>query len=120
MFVPTDHLKPILQDLIAQGRPNAPSHPWLGLNAEESLGRVFVARVSSDGPAERDGLNSGDIILAVNDQPVQGLADFYRKVWALGSAGVEVPLRVLQGVEIRDITIQSGDRYQVYRLLPQE
>jgi S1-C subfamily serine protease len=120
MFVPIDHLKPILQELIAQGRPSTPSHPWLGLNVEESLGRVFVLRVSSDGPAERDGLNSGDIILAVNKQPVQGISDFYRKVWALGGAGVEVPLRVLQGVEIRDIIIQSGDRYQVYDLLPKD
>jgi S1-C subfamily serine protease len=43
---------------------------------------------------------------------VNGLADFYRKVWALGNAGVDVPLSVLQGTRIREITVRSADRYQ--------
>ena len=48
---------------------------------------------------------------------MRGLADFYRKVWSLGDAGVEVPLAVLQGIEIRDIVVRSGDRDQYYRIL---
>lgn len=40
------------------------------------------------------------------------LADLYRKVWALGNAGVEVTLSILKGTEIRDITVRSGDRYK--------
>ncbi len=46
------------------------------------------------------------------------MSDFYRKVWALGRAGVKVPLSVLQGAEIRNITIHSGDRYRYLRLRP--
>jgi S1-C subfamily serine protease len=49
---------------------------------------------------------------------VNGLADFYRKVWALGNAGVDVSLGILRGTQIRDITVQSGDRYQFLRLKP--
>jgi len=49
---------------------------------------------------------------------VRGLADFYRKVWALGKAGVEVPIAVLQGIEIRDIVVRSGDRDQYFRIRP--
>jgi hypothetical protein len=47
-----------------------------------------------------------------------GLADFYRKVWALGNAGVDVSLGILQGIEIRDIKMRSADRYQFLRLKP--
>jgi len=116
MFVPIDILKPILSDLITSGRSHEPQQPWLGLSAEEVHRRVFVLRVTSGGPAEKAGLKSGDIILAVNKGAVNGLADFYRKVWTLGSAGVLVHLSVLQGTQIRTISVHSADRYQFYRL----
>jgi hypothetical protein len=49
-----------------------------------------------------------------------GLADFYRKVWALGKPGVEVSLGVLQGVEMRGIVARSGDRYEFLKLKPEK
>ncbi len=120
MFVPIDLLKPILADLIAKGRSSEPSRPWLGLNVEEVHGRVIVTRITSEGPSERAGLKTGDIILTVNQKEVGGLADFYRRVWALGNSGVEVPLSILQRIRIRDLTIKSADRYQYYPLKPQK
>jgi predicted metalloprotease with PDZ domain len=118
MFVPIDYLKPILADLISRGRSSEARKPWLGFHTEETRGRVFVIRLSPDGPAEKAGLKVGDIVLTVDKKPVEGLSDFYRKVWALGRAGVEVPLSILQGTEIRNITIRSGDRYKYFRLRP--
>ena len=55
-----------------------------------------------------------DIILAADQQSVHGMADFFRKVWALGKAGVDVPLRILQGAQIRDIVVHSTTR-NLYR-----
>ena len=55
----------------------------------------------------------GDLILKVNRQPVSGQADFYRKVWALGNAGVKVPISILRQAEIKEITLNSIDRYQI-------
>jgi S1-C subfamily serine protease len=120
MFVPIDRLKPILTDLIATGRPAAPPRPWLGINVEESHGRVLVRRITAEGPAEQAGFQVGDLILKVGQQDVEGLAVFYRKVWALGVAGVAVPLQVLQGTHLRAITVHSADRYQYLRLRPQQ
>ena len=115
MFVPIDLLKPILDELIANGKRSGPARPWLGVNAEEARGRLFVARVSADGPAARAGLKSGDIILAVGADEVATLADFYRKVWGKGAAGTAVPLKVLQGARVRDVTVHSIDRIEYFR-----
>jgi serine protease Do len=115
MFVPVELLKPILEDLIAKGRRNAPARPWLGVNADEVRGRLFVGRVSPDGPAERAGLKSGDIVLAVGSEEVKTLADFYKRIWERGPAGAEVPLKVLQGAQVRDVTVRSIDRVEYFR-----
>jgi S1-C subfamily serine protease len=53
MFVPIDQLTPILGDLISAGRKTGPGRPWLGLNTEELRGRLFVSRVTPEGPARR-------------------------------------------------------------------
>ena len=115
MFVPVDVLKPILEDLIARGRRNGPARPWLGLNADEVRGRLFVGRVSPDGPAARAGLTSGDILLAVGNEEVSTLADFYRKLWGRGPAGTEVPLKVLKGARVAEVKVRSIDRVEYFR-----
>ena len=118
MFVPIDALKPILGELIARGRVAGPAHPWLGIFAEGLRGHLFINGVASGGPAEAAGLARDDVILAVKGEPVQGLADFYKKVWALGDAGVEVPLTVLTGQGVVELAITSGDRYDYLKLNP--
>jgi len=115
MFVPVDLLKPILDELIAKGRRNGPPRPWLGVNAEEFRGRLFVGRVSPGGPAERAGLKSGDIVLAVGGEAVVTLADFYKRIWGRGPAGAEVSLKVLQGAQVRDVSVRSIDRIEYFR-----
>jgi S1-C subfamily serine protease len=118
MFVPIDRLKPILGDLLARGRSSDPQKPWLGIQAEEKHGRVSVIRVSSGGPGEQAGVKPGDLILAVNDKAISGLADFYRKVRALGGAGVDVHLSIRRGAQVREITVHSADRYEFLRMPP--
>jgi len=115
MFVPVHLLKPILEDLIAKGRRNGPARPWLGLNTDEYRGRLFVGRVSPDGPAARAGLKSGDIVLAVGADEVTTLAEFYRKVWGRGAAGSNITLKVLQGASVKDVTVRSIDRVEYFR-----
>jgi S1-C subfamily serine protease len=116
MFVPIDALRPILADLLERGRSARPPRPWLGVYAEEMHGRVFVSRVAAHGPAAVAGLEAADIILAVKGEAVTSLGDFYRKVWALGDAGVEVPLTVLRGAGLAELAVTSSDRYQYLKL----
>jgi S1-C subfamily serine protease len=110
MIVPIDILKPILDDLLTMGRPNHPPRPWLGLNASEIDDKVVVARVSSGGPAKRANLRTGDVVLAVAGTEVSDLAGFFRKVWSLGKAGVEVPLMIYRDGRTFEVRVTSGDR----------
>ena len=112
MSVPIDLLKPILSDLIDSGRSSKPPHPWLGVHASEVHGHVIVISLTPGGPAEKAGVKVGDIVLEVGQTPVKGLADFFRQVWQLGAAGTTVPLSILQGTQVRRVSVQSADRYQ--------
>lgn len=118
MFIPIDYLKPIMGDLLARGRRADPPRPWIGVSLEEHRGRLFVTRVSPDGPAAEVGIEPDDVILGIGGAPVDGLADFYRRLWGRGEAGVQVPLDVLQGVEVRSMRVGTADRYRYLRLDP--
>lgn len=116
MFVPIDLLKPILGDLIDGGKVAGPARPWLGVNTQEMQGgHLVVTRITRDSPADKSGLKVGDIIVRLGGQPISGQIDFYRKLWGQGPAGTQIPLSVLQGAEVRDLTIQSIDRAQHLR-----
>ena len=115
LFVPIDLLKPILGDLVARGRRAGPARPWLGVAADELQGHLFVTRVSPDGPADRAGVTVGDIILGVGSDAVRTQAEFYDRVWAERRAGDDVPLKVLHGVDVKDIKVRSIDRVEYFR-----
>lgn len=118
MFVPIDDLKPILADLLSRGRRAAPARPWLGLFFEEHRGRVFVTRVAPEGPGQAAGIQADDVILGIEGDPVFGLADFYRKLWQRGDAGIEVSIDVLEGAVVRPTVVKSGNRYRYLHLDP--
>ena len=115
MMVPTDLLKPVLKDLTAYGRVNKPARPWLGLYATEIDNKVVVADIAANGPAARAELKSGDVILALNGESVTTLLEFYHKLWALGTAGVDVPLTLHSHGIVFDVTLKSVDRAKMMR-----
>jgi S1-C subfamily serine protease len=118
MFVPIDLLKPILGDLIAQGKTSSKPRPWLGINTQDLQGKLIVTRVSPDSPAELAGLANGDIIVGIRGEQVKGHTDFYRKLWASGDAGTEIVLDVLKGTEVKKLGVQSMDREKYLRPKP--
>jgi len=115
LFVPIDLLKPLLRDLIAQGKSSARPRPWLGVQTQEVLGNVIVTQVSLQSPADEAALRPGDVIVGVGGQVIKGQADFYVRLWSRGEAGVEVPLEVLREGRIQNVTVKSIDRDKYYR-----
>jgi S1-C subfamily serine protease len=119
MMVPIDPLKPILDDLLTLGRVAKPSRPWLGLYATEDVNdRVVVIGVAGDGPARRAGLRADDAVRAVGGKSVTSLAGFYRAIWALGNAGVDIPLTLDREGDVFDVRITSADRSQFLKSAP--
>lgn len=110
MVVPIDLLAPILDDLRKFGRVNKPSRPWLGVYSTEIEDKVVAVGIAPKGPAARAELRTGDVILAVSGENVSTLAEFYRKVWSLGQAGVEVPLTLYRDGVTFDVRVNSSDR----------
>ena len=110
MVVPIDLLRPILDDLLTQGQVATPPRPWLGVFPAEDNGEVTVLSVADGGPAAQAGLQQGDVISDIRDEEVDGLADFYRKVWGSGSAGAEVPIRIVRDGRETWVRIKSANR----------
>jgi S1-C subfamily serine protease len=115
MIVPIDLLTPILDDLRKFGRVSKPARPWLGLYSTEIDRRVVIIGISSNGPAARAELKTGDVILAIDGEKVTSQTSFYRKLWALGDAGVDVPLTVHHEGVTFDVTVTSTDRAKLLK-----
>jgi len=110
MIVPIGLLTPIMKDLLSYGRVNRPARPWLGMYATESDDAIVVGGLADNGPAEKAGVRPGDRILAVGGDEITDLAGLWRRVWASGSAGAEVRLRLMRDKTAVSVTVRSGDR----------
>jgi serine protease Do len=115
MFVPVDLLKPILAEMRQTGSTRLSRRPWLGLTSSEQGGRVQIIRVSQDSPAQAAGLTAGDVVLAIDGDRVNTLEAFYKKLWAHPDPEGDVLLTVLQGAEIRQVTVKPVDRMKTMR-----
>jgi S1-C subfamily serine protease len=115
MIVPIDLLKPVLDDLRKFGRVNKPARPWLGMYSTEIDNRVVVIGISAKGPAARAELKAGDVILALKGEKITSQSTFYRKLWALGPAGVDVPLTVHHEGVTFDVVLTSTDRAKLLK-----
>ena len=110
MFVPVDLLKPIMNEMLQTGSSALSKRPWLGLTSSEQGGRVQIVRVNADSPAQTAGLQVGDVILAVDDTKVASLETFYKKVWDRAAPDSDIKLTVLQGADLKTITLKAVDR----------
>ncbi len=110
MIVPIDLLKPIFDDLMKTGRRSGPPRPWLGLYATEVENRLVVVGLADRGPAKKADLRNGDIVLSVAGKEVRDLASFFRRIWAQGQAGVDVPLSIYRDGETMDVRVKSSER----------
>jgi len=122
--IPVSTAKMVLDQIVKSG---SVTRGWIGVAGRDitpemaesfKLGTTtgaLIAEVVPGGPADKAGLKTGDILLGIGGEEVSTLADFYRKLWARGSAGSAIPLKVLQGMQIRDVTVRSIDRVEYFR-----
>jgi serine protease Do len=110
MFVPVDLLKPILPELQRTGSTQKSRRPWLGVTSTEQEGRVQVVRVTEGGPAQLGGVESGDIVLAVDEKRVASLEEFYKGIWSRPNPDDEIKLTLLHGADLKVVKLKGVDR----------
>ena len=71
----------------------------IGARIEERDGQIFINSVFPDSPAERGGLQSGDIILAVDGTLLEGDSANQTALRIRGTAGTDVVLTIKRGEE---------------------
>jgi serine protease DegS len=116
--IPANLAHSILNELVTQGRV---IRGWLGIEAQ-ALSReitasfglrtpqgVIIAGVIQDGPADLAGLQPGDVLLAVDDQPVLDARATMSEIAAI-KPGTTLPLTIVRGGEVMEVTIDVGER----------
>lgn len=110
MFVPVDLLKPILQELQATGSTRQSRRPWLGVTSGEQDGHVVVMRVTAGSPADAGGIQRGDVIMAIDGEPVDSLEAFYKRLWKRARPDDEVRVTLFRAGELQTVTVRGVDR----------
>jgi len=110
MFVPIDLLKPILDEMLAQGRSAKSQRAWMGVNCIEIDGEVRVLRVSSPSPAEAAGLQPGDRIVRIDGQAVDSLNMLWQRLWNGGAAERDVSLDIQRDGRTMKVPLHTVDR----------
>ncbi|WP_267135302.1 Do family serine endopeptidase [Halomonas dongshanensis] len=116
--IPANLAHDILDQLVTQGRV---IRGWLGIEAQglsrelaASFGLqtpegVIVAGVVPEGPAARAGLEPGDILLAIDGQPILDGRATMSDIAAV-APGTTLPLTVVRGGERVQVELEVGER----------
>jgi S1-C subfamily serine protease len=118
--VPSVIVQKIVPALIEDG---AYAHPWLGisgtsLTSEEAGARgmnadqrgALVIEVVGGSPAEKAGLQGDDLIVAIEDQPVEEFEDLVAYLARYSNVGESVPLTILRDGRQRTIEVTLAAR----------
>lgn len=115
--IPSAMAQPVIEQLDEYGRTR---RGWLGVKIQDVTeeiaenfglakpGGALVAEVTPTGPAEEAGIQSGDIILAFDNQPVREMRELPRIV-AETDIDKEVPLVIWRDGERVNLTVQTGE-----------
>ncbi|MGM0824815.1 MAG: S1C family serine protease [Pseudomonadota bacterium] len=116
--IPANLAHSILDELVTQGRV---IRGWLGIEAQ-ALSRelaasfglrtpqgVIVAGVVDEGPAEEAGLMPGDVLLAVDGQPILDARVTMSDIASI-KPGTSLPLTIVRDGERMEMTLEVGER----------
>ena len=120
--IPVSTAKQVLEGIVKDGQV---TRGWIGVEPQElnaelveafklrpeaaKAGGVIITGVLQNGPAAQGGIRPGDVITAVNGQPVSNVSQLLTSVAAL-KPGTPAPLTVLRGNGPIEIAVTPGKR----------
>ncbi|UMZ75149.1 S1C family serine protease [Natranaerofaba carboxydovora] len=107
--IPSNLVQDVVEELRDQGYVE---RPWLGIIVEEvdpfaPIPGMRIAEVENGSPADEAGLQRGDIILKMEDEEVQTLAEL-RKIRDQYEIGDEITITVMRGQEEVELDLVLG------------
>ena len=115
--IPVDMARGVMEQLVKNGKV---TRAYLGILPQDvtpAMAKAFgatetrgalVGDVSPNSPAQRSGLERGDIVLDVNGKPVAGSNDL-RMTISMMQPGADVNLRVARNGVERNVTVKLGE-----------
>ena len=120
--IPVSTAKQVLEGIVTEGQV---TRGWIGVEPQElnaelieafklkpeaaKAGGVIITGVLQNGPAALGGIRPGDVIMAVDGQPVRNVSQLLTAVAAL-KPGTPAPLKVLRGDSPVDISVTPAQR----------
>jgi S1-C subfamily serine protease len=106
--LPIETVRRVVRQLLAHGRAR---HAYLGvlLREDDDVRGVPVVRVSTGSPADDVSLRAGDVITAVDGEPVDSAADVRGAIDAK-EPGDRISVEFRRGGETRTVVVELGDR----------
>lgn len=107
--VPAPLANAVLQDIIEHGRV---IRGWIGVQVQEPSGEssaVEIVGVLRSGPADRAGLQEGDMIIALEDRPLVGVSGLLDQISSM-QPGSSVTLVGERDGEPREWTVEVTER----------
>ena len=117
VVIPAGIVAKTVESLITHGRAKRRYLGVAGQGVQLAVGQrpgdgqstgVLVVRVMEDSPAERAGLLVGDVLIAIDGQPIDS-ADRLLEALAAG-AGPSSTVRVLRGAAASDVVVDIGEK----------
>ncbi len=106
LAIPSSLAEDVMTQLIETGEV---SRGYLGIQFEPADDGVQVVAMLDDTPAARGGVQVGDVIVALNGEPIDDPQDF-RYIIGQTGPGTEVTLTVLRDGQRKDLTVTLGQQ----------
>lgn len=114
LAVPASFSAPVLAEVERSGRYAAATpRAWLGITCYTLRDHVVLAGIVPDSPGEQAGLQSGDVVLAVDGEEVHDRRALYERIWRHAS-GERVRLKVFRSNAMRDVDVVAGNIEQFF------
>jgi serine protease DegQ len=106
--IPSDTARQVMEALVTTGKV---SRGYIGVeprDAPEGDGSL-IAGVLKNGPADRAGIQPGDVVVAVNNQPVRNMTDLMQTVAGI-APGSDASFKVVRQGKTSSVSVKIAER----------